>query len=123
MLVDTSSAAAARTLDVGPEAAELAELIAEPIVESSVAAVVTYSGVAITNDIRASPASRDVARQPDGEPCIQRIVTLPQAPPQAFSQDSPANYQPRRKALLNHYGRPLSSLAAGDSQHGPRGRR
>ena len=51
MLADTTSAPAAGTLEVGPSAAELAELIAEPIFAKSDAAAATYSGEALTNDI------------------------------------------------------------------------
>src|SRR5580693_2566617 len=50
MAADTSSAPAANTLDVGPNAAELASPSAEPIFARSVAAAATYSGAAITYD-------------------------------------------------------------------------
>lgn|SRR5271166_3173837 len=51
MAADTSSAPAANTLDVGPNAAELASPSAEPIFARSVAAAATYSGAAITYDM------------------------------------------------------------------------
>ncbi len=55
MLADTSSEPGASMLDVGPRAAELAELIVDPILAKSVAAAETYSGVAFTNDMRDLP--------------------------------------------------------------------
>jgi hypothetical protein len=48
---DTSSAPGGSTLDVGANAAELAELIVEPIFAKSDAAAATYAGVAFTYDI------------------------------------------------------------------------
>jgi hypothetical protein len=54
MVADTTSAPAADTLEVGASAAELAELIVDPIFDRSEAAAATYSGVAFTNDIRTS---------------------------------------------------------------------
>jgi hypothetical protein len=54
MLADTSSAPAAGKLETGPNAAELAELIDDPIFARSDAAAATYSGDAFTNDIQTS---------------------------------------------------------------------
>ena len=55
MVADTSSAPAASTVEVGPSAVELAELIVEPIFERSVAAAATYSGAATMYDTRGYP--------------------------------------------------------------------
>ena len=51
MAADTSSPAAASTPVVGAAAAAFAALIVEPIFAKSVAAAITMSGAAITNDI------------------------------------------------------------------------
>jgi hypothetical protein len=51
MAADTSSSAAATTPVVGVAAAALAELIVEPILAKSVAAVPSTSGTATINDI------------------------------------------------------------------------
>jgi formate hydrogenlyase subunit 4 len=63
--VDTSSAPAASTADVGAAAAVLAELIVEATFAKSVAAAVTYSGSANTKDIPTSERRGDHLRIAD----------------------------------------------------------
>src|ERR1700739_2824441 len=64
MAADTSSSAAARIPVVGAAAATLASLSVEPIFARSVAAAVTSSGAAITNDMGHLPPRHDAPESP-----------------------------------------------------------
>src|ERR1700730_8150965 len=88
MSVDTAAGPAAGTLDFGPTAAELAELIADPIFAKSDAAAATYSGDALTNDIRTSRPDHDgqlIAQSPTQDWIPTNRTGLPGAIWAAFS--------------------------------------
>jgi hypothetical protein len=70
MLAETSSAPGGSTLDVGPTAAEFAELMLEPIFAKSDAAAARYASVAFTYDIctlRAGNGGQKIVRPPTAD--------------------------------------------------------
>jgi hypothetical protein len=71
-------------LDVGPNAAEFAEPIDEPIFAKSVAAAATYSGAAITNAIDWPPTKPNYGPPSVCRALPQRIVTRSPGTPKHF---------------------------------------